>query len=135
PGSVRWADARPGGRVPGHRAENSRPRLALRPGLALRPKPNIDTGGEFAWVARDPGFFPAWGTQLAQSPAGQPPTGIRHQCQCWAWFKSLGARVTLFSMEGGVVPAVNDGRARPSRQSGLTLYTAKCYPGLNQAQC
>jgi hypothetical protein len=50
-----------------------------------------------------------------------------------AWFKSLRARVTLFSMDGGVVPAVNDGRTRPSRQSGPTLYTAKCYPGLNQA--
>ena len=51
-----------------------------------------------------------------------------------AWFKSLRARVTLFSMDGGVVPAVNDGRTRPSRQSGPTLYTAKCYPGLNQAR-
>jgi hypothetical protein len=51
-----------------------------------------------------------------------------------AWFKSLRARVTLFSMDGGVVPAVNDGRTRPSRQSGPTLYTAKCYPGLNQAE-
>jgi WD40 repeat protein len=58
---------------------------------------------------------------------GFDPTGNR------AWFKSLRARVTLFSMDGGVVPAVNDGRTRPSRQSGPTLYTAKCYPGLNQA--
>jgi hypothetical protein len=60
------------------------------------------------------------------------PTGSA-RCFPGAWFKSLRARVTLFSMDGGVVPAVNDGRTRPSRQSGPTLYTAKCYPGLNQA--
>ena len=33
---LRRADARAGGRVPGHRAENSRPRLAVRPGLAVQ---------------------------------------------------------------------------------------------------
>ena len=32
---LRRSDARSGGRVPGHRAENSRPRLAVRPGLAV----------------------------------------------------------------------------------------------------
>src|SRR5262249_51143781 len=51
-----------------------------------------------------------------------------------AWFKSLGARVTLFSIDGGVGLAVSDGRERLCRRSGPRFYAAKCYPGLNQAE-
>jgi hypothetical protein len=77
--------------------------------------------------------------RAADTPAGTQPSqlltgSLEELLKKGAWFKSLRARVTLFSMDGGVVPAVNDGRTRPSRQSGPTLYTAKCYPGLNQAK-
>lgn len=34
---------------------------------------------------RKPGFSPTRIPYLAQTPACRPPTGIRHQCQCWVW--------------------------------------------------
>jgi hypothetical protein len=68
------------------------------------------------------------GGRASSAPEGGFSGGFR------AWFKSLGARVTLFSIDGGVGPVVNDGRARLCRRSSPRLYAAKCYPGLNQAQ-
>ena len=50
-----------------------------------------------------------------------------------AWFKRLGARVTLFSRCGRAVPAPNDVRARSFGQEASGLYAAKCYPDLNHA--
>src|SRR3954454_18718497 len=51
-----------------------------------------------------------------------------------AWFKAHGARVTLFSTGDRVTLDVSGFRTRVSGQSGPDLYTAKCYPALNQAQ-
>ena len=50
-----------------------------------------------------------------------------------AWFKSPGARVTLFSRDRRAVPATNDLGSRRSGQEAGELYAAKCYPGLNHA--
>src|SRR5262249_32988041 len=51
-----------------------------------------------------------------------------------AWFKSLGARVTLFTKCSRAVPATSDVWASLSSREAGGLYVAKCYPGLNQVE-
>ena len=93
---------------------------AIREGVGSRPQVNIKRRIKSSRHRIDATPYPSTGSSRS-------PGSFR------AWFKLLGARVTLFSAYGGVVPELNDELARSYRQSSPGLHAAKCYPALNQA--